>query len=169
MTVRNLRSRMGLDVLLEAVASMKQREPEVRLSIVGVGPLFASLRETTERLGLTANVEFLGRVPDDELPGLYRQGDVSVLPSREREGLGLGLLEALASGVPTVGTPVGGIPEVIEGIHPGWIAKEAGAEAIASAALQAGKDTVEGSGRRRTGPMRKAFPGPRPKARWRRL
>lgn len=76
--------------------------------------------------GLAAgrDVEFLGPVPDTELPLLYRQAAVLVLPSVERtcygrdlpvtELLGLVLLEAMASGTPVIGSRVGAFPEVIQ-------------------------------------------------------
>jgi glycosyltransferase involved in cell wall biosynthesis len=53
----------------------------------------------------------LGRVEDDKLSALYRQADFFLLPSRW-EGMSISLLEAMASGLPTVGTNVGGNPEM---------------------------------------------------------
>ncbi len=70
------------------------------------------------------DVEFLGAVPDSDLPALYRQAAVLALPSVERtcygrhlrvtELLGLVLLEAMASGTPVIGSRLGALPEVIQ-------------------------------------------------------
>ncbi len=80
----------------------------------------ALLRELAEG----RDVEFLGPVPDDELPILYRQAAVLVLPSVERtcygrairvsELLGLVVLEAMASGTPVICSRLGGLPEIVE-------------------------------------------------------
>ena len=58
-------------------------------------------------------VRFWGRATDDELSDLYAATDFFVLPTRALEGFGLVILEALASGVPVLGTPVGAIPDVL--------------------------------------------------------
>ena len=76
------------------------------------------------RLAAGRDVEFLGPVPDSDLPALYRQAAVLVLPSVRQtcygrsvevsELLGLVLLEAMASGTPVVASAVGGVPEIVE-------------------------------------------------------
>jgi glycosyltransferase involved in cell wall biosynthesis len=64
-------------------------------------------------VGVEEETTFLGYVPDDDLPTVYRSADVFVLPTTELEGFGLATLEALASGLPVVGTPVGGTVELL--------------------------------------------------------
>ena len=114
--VRNLRPRMGLDNLLEAVALVLPRVPDLRLVLVGHGPLREELHRRCRKLELTEVVEFAGFVDDAELPDMYRAADLAVVPTAALEGFGLVILEALACGTPVIATPVGGIPEILTGL-----------------------------------------------------
>lgn len=104
----------GLDVLIQAMALMRDQVPEARLVIVGAGQLETEYRQLVGQHGLTSCVIFAGNVPDDELPKYYACSDMLALPSKDRsEGFGLTILEANATGKPAIGTTVGGIPSVI--------------------------------------------------------
>lgn len=119
--VRRLVERMGLDRLIEAVATLVDAHPSVLLVIAGVGPLASALEARIRRLGLEEHVRLVGRVPDADLPLLYAAADLSVVPTRAFEGFGLVLLESLACGTPAIGTPVGGIPEVLRPLCEGLV------------------------------------------------
>jgi glycosyltransferase involved in cell wall biosynthesis len=94
----------GVEVLLQAISRMDG----VVLTIVGDGPLRHSLERTASELNLGASVQFLGRVDDDALLGIYGDHDVFVLPSVSRaEAFGLAMTEAMARGMPAVSTSVG--------------------------------------------------------------
>jgi glycosyltransferase involved in cell wall biosynthesis len=97
--------------LLEAFSRVLTGRPPAKLIVVGDGELMGRLREHTARLGLESSVLFLGNRTD--VPELLHVLDVFALSSKE-EGLGITLLEAMASGVPIVATSVGGIPEIVE-------------------------------------------------------
>ena len=84
----------------------------LRLVFIGDGPLRKSLEETTVKIGLASNVDFLGNQPQEQVRQWMKKAKVFVLPSVE-EGLGVVLLEALASGTPCVASNVGGIPDII--------------------------------------------------------
>lgn len=115
-TVRRLVPRMGIDVLVRALA-----EPplaEARLVVAGDGPARPDLERLVAQLGLADRVRFLGTVEDADLPDLYRAADVAAVPSRALEGFGLVVLEALACGTPVVATRVGGLPEALAGLDP---------------------------------------------------
>ena len=84
--------------------------PGGRLTLVGDGSLRESLRRRARGAG--ADVEFLGRVPHTELPALMHRAELFVLPSHY-EGHPKALVEAMACGVPVVGTRVPGIEDVI--------------------------------------------------------
>ncbi|MGL5836306.1 MAG: glycosyltransferase, partial [Waterburya sp.] len=65
-------------------------------------------------LELTDNVKLLGYVPDEQLPLCYRAANFSVVPTVALEGFGLIVVESLAAGTPVLGTPIGGIPEILK-------------------------------------------------------
>lgn len=115
LTVRRLSPRMGHDLLLSAFAAVRERHPGARLYVAGDGPIRGRLEERASALGVADATTFLGYVPDDDLPGVYRAADLFVLPTVAMEGFGLATLEALASATPVVATPVGGTVEVLDG------------------------------------------------------
>jgi glycosyltransferase involved in cell wall biosynthesis len=103
----------GHDVLLHAVAGLRERRVEVRLHIVGDGRCRASLEDLAESLGISPDVVFHGTVHNRErLRRLLDSADLFVLPSRT-EGLPRALTEAMARGMPAVASAVGGIPELL--------------------------------------------------------
>lgn len=99
----------GLDVLLEALQVALVEFPRLRLFLTGEGGGMTAARTLAESLGLGDAVVFLG-VVDDVVP-LYAAADLYVLPST-MEGWSMGLVEAMAAGLPTVATRAGAITEV---------------------------------------------------------
>lgn len=98
----------GVGVLLRAMAGMRPRLP---LVVAGDGPLRSRLEVLARRSGV--NARFLGRVPDERLPGLYRRAAVTVLPSINRqEAFGMTLLESMACGTPVVASGLPGVADV---------------------------------------------------------
>lgn len=109
-TVARLLERKGIQTVLKACA-LPTVLP-VELQIVGTGPYEAELRGMVRELGLEEHVEFLGFVPNEELPHHYRRSDIFVLPS-ETESFGLVFAEAMSCGLPIAASNVGGIPETV--------------------------------------------------------
>jgi rhamnosyl/mannosyltransferase len=102
--VGRLRYYKGLDTLLQALP----QAPEVRLTIVGTGPMQAEWDQLSHALGLAKRVTFAGEIDDADLPAWYRQADLFVLPANARsEAFGMVLLEAMASGLPCITTELG--------------------------------------------------------------
>jgi glycosyltransferase involved in cell wall biosynthesis len=105
----------GVDLLLHALAGLGERA--WRLSLAGDGPQRAALIGLTEELGIAERVTFEAQMPSTAMPRHYRRLDALVLPSRTRhnwkEQFGRVLIEAMASGVPVVGSDSGAIPGVI--------------------------------------------------------
>jgi glycosyltransferase involved in cell wall biosynthesis len=101
----------GLDVLLDAVATVRRTHPDVMLLLAGRdGNRTAALHYQATRLGLDANVRFLGARND--VPDLMVACDVFVLPSRW-EGLPGAVIEAMALETPTIATDLPGVREVL--------------------------------------------------------
>jgi glycosyltransferase involved in cell wall biosynthesis len=109
-TVARLLERKGIQTILEACA--KPTLLPVTLQIIGTGPYEAELRNMVDALGLSECVEFVGYVPNEELPKYYRKSDIFVLPS-ETESFGLVFAEAMSCGLPIAASNVGGIPETV--------------------------------------------------------
>jgi glycosyltransferase involved in cell wall biosynthesis len=130
-TPRRLVHRMGIDILLTALAKIKSKIPDVWLAVAGKGALRDCLEQQAAQLGLHNHVKFLGYLPDDQLPVAYQAADLTVVPSQSLEGFGLILLESLACGTPVLCTPVGGMPEILEPFSPQLITDSTNADAIA--------------------------------------
>jgi glycosyltransferase involved in cell wall biosynthesis len=110
-TVGRLEPRKGTAVLLEAAARLvKKGLSDLRVVVVGDGPLRDELPALAARLGITDRVLMLGDRPD--VSEVLAALDVFVLPSRS-EGMSNALLEAMAAALPVVATAVGGNPEVV--------------------------------------------------------
>lgn len=115
-TVRRLVRRVGVEGLIDGMAEVAKKIPDILLIIGGSGPLEREIRERIEQRGLAKNVTLIGNISDDILPLLYRAADVSIVPSIALEGFGLTTVESLACGTPVLVTPVGGLPEVVSGL-----------------------------------------------------
>ncbi|OUL22313.1 glycosyltransferase family 4 protein [Nostoc sp. 106C] len=130
-TSRRLVYRVGLDKLLEALAIIKPKIPDVWLAIAGRGHIQAALQQQAKELGLEDNVKFLGFLPDEQLPLAYQAADLTIMPSQSFEGFGLAIVESLACGTPVLCTPVGGMPEILEPLSPDLITDSTEVSAIA--------------------------------------
>lgn len=136
-TVRRLVRRMGVDLLIAALPAISRECPDVRLVIGGRGPLEGTLREFARETGVADRVEFRGFVTDDDLPALYREADLFVVPTRAQENFGLPVLEAAACGVDVLATRVGSLPEVVALAGGENACVEPAADAIAAGAIRA--------------------------------
>jgi glycosyltransferase involved in cell wall biosynthesis len=94
------------ELLLRMFALVLAAEPAVRLTIAGGDTLDGHHRRLATQLGVAGQVDFLGHVPHEQLPGVVRGAALHVLTSRHDAGP-VAVLEAAACGVPTVGTDVG--------------------------------------------------------------
>lgn len=130
-TSRRLVHRTGVDKLLQAIASIKPKIPDVWLAIAGRGELQATLQQQAKDLGLENNVKFLGFLPDEQLPIAYQAAELTIMPSQSFEGFGLAVVESLACGTPVLCTPIGGMPEILSPFSPELITSSAEASAIA--------------------------------------
>lgn len=111
-TIASLTPHKGHKVLIDAASIVAKRHENLRLLIVGDGPLRNKLEAYAKELQLSSKIVFTGQRKD--IVSLLKLADFFVLSSTEREGLGIALIEAMAEGLPVIGTKLGGIPEVIE-------------------------------------------------------
>jgi N-acetyl-alpha-D-glucosaminyl L-malate synthase BshA len=109
------------------------------LVMVGDGPDRADAEEEVRRLGLESRVHFLGKI--DNVAPLLASADLFLLPS-STESFGLSALEALASGVPVIGTNAGGMPEVVVNGETGILCDVGDVDGMVKAALSIVGDPV---------------------------
>jgi len=144
-TVRNLVPRMGLENLISAFEIVQNGRRDLLLIIGGEGPLEPRLKEQVRRCGVEEFVRFAGYIPDQDLPAYYQMADLFILPTTELEGFGLVTVEALASGLPVLGTPVGGTREILTKLGADYLFDDSTPESMATGILKAlndwGKDS----------------------------
>lgn len=113
-TVALFRERKGLEVLLEAIAQLREHGKNVRLRVVGgfeTPEYEAEIHRHVARLGVADRVDWVGFT--QQVTRELKRMDISVLPSVLPEGLPMVIIESMAAGVPVVGTCVDGVTDVI--------------------------------------------------------
>jgi glycosyltransferase involved in cell wall biosynthesis len=135
-TVRDLEPRMGLENLIFAVKEVIKAVPDAYLLLGGKGPLKNNLVSLAHELGVENHIRFVGFIPEEELPDYYRVADIFILPTIELEGFGLITLEALASGLPVLGTPIGGTVEILGKLDSRYLFKDTKPESMASLIIE---------------------------------
>jgi len=101
-----------IDVLLETMVHLRRRCPNAHLLLVGKGPYRERLEGLVEEHRLQGAVHFLGFVPEEDLPAIYRAADLFVMAST-CEVQSLPTLEALATGLPVVAADAVALPEIV--------------------------------------------------------
>lgn len=112
--VGRLQREKGVDVLLAAMPQVLLARPQARLTILGGGTEARALREMARQLSLAEPVRFLDSVSRQDLGKFYSRASLCVLPSIWTENSPLVAYECLLSGLPMIGSRIGGIPELIE-------------------------------------------------------
>lgn len=108
----------------------------ISLKILGEGPLESELKLKAKKLkSYEARVEFLGHVPNDELPKYLHEADIFIRPSLS-EGMGNSFIEAMAAGLPIIATPVGGIPDFLKDGETGLFCEVNNPKSIADKVMQ---------------------------------
>lgn len=111
-TVASLTPHKGHSVLLKAIRIVLSEYANVKLLVVGTGPLREKLESDASELKISNNIIFTGL--QENVAPLLRIADIFVLASTEREGLPISLIEAMAAGLPVVISDLGGVPEAVE-------------------------------------------------------
>lgn len=131
LTIGKFIPRKGIEYLIEAMNSLVHEKGirDIQLRIGGRGPLKGKYQELIQKYDLTEYIDFIGYIPDQDLPSYYTEADAFVLPSivddeGDTEGLGVVFLEANACATPVIGSKVGGILDVIEDGYNGLFANQ---------------------------------------------
>lgn len=122
-TVALFRPRKGLEVLLEAMAKLRDSGHEIRLRAVGpfeTPEYERHIKQLVEKHKLASRIDWVGFTQD--VPAELEKMDLFVLPSLFGEGLPMVVLEAMAAGTPVAATAVEGVTEAIEDSHSGIVA-----------------------------------------------
>lgn len=133
-SVGNLVPLKGHDLVIQALALLRDEGVLARLCVIGAGSERGALEALRDRLRLGEAVRFLGALPQAELAAWYGAGDILMLAS-EREGWPNVLLEAMACGTPVVATAVGGIPEIVTSAVAGQVVIDRSPRALADGVL----------------------------------
>ena len=139
------------DVQLDGLKLILQERPNVKLWLLGVGPLMEDIRALCTQMGLDDSVTFLGFRED--LPEVLALADVQIHPS-DMEGVPLAVLSGMMAGLPIVASRVGGLPEVIRHDQSGILIEPRNPKALAEAVLSLLDDPETG---RRLGRGAQAF------------
>jgi glycosyltransferase involved in cell wall biosynthesis len=120
-TVSRLEKKNNIEGIIDAVNEMG--DEDVKLVIVGEGSLGNYLQTKVKNLNLEDRVRFVGSIDNNELPKYLSVSNIFVRPSLS-EGLGTAFLEAMAVGLPIVGTKTGGIPDFLKDFRTGLFCTE---------------------------------------------
>ncbi len=141
LTICRLVPRKGIDTVLHAMPHLLETFPTLHYQIGGQGPDLDRLQQIVARLGIGSAVNFLGFISDENLPTVYQNADVFVMPVREEkqqgsmEGFGIVYLEASACGLPVIGGKSGGAADAIQAGKTGILVDSQNSEAVAQAIL----------------------------------
>lgn len=129
LSIGYLIERKGFEYLIKAVNEVLKERDDVKLKIVGSGPLEKQIKNLIIELDLENNVEIISNISDEKLLEIYNSSNLFVLPSivdsqGNTEGLGVVLLEAMACKLPVIGSNIGGIPDIIQDKETGLLVPE---------------------------------------------
>jgi len=136
MHISNMRPVKRLRDIVRVFAKVQEAVP-ARLVLVGDGPDRDAATREAEALGVCSRVRCVGKV--DDVAKALRSADLYLLPSQS-ESFGLSALEAMATGVPVVGTRVGGLPEVVEHGVCGFLGEVGDVDGLAAGAIELLRD-----------------------------
>jgi glycosyltransferase involved in cell wall biosynthesis len=118
LTIGYLIERKGFEYLIEAINEILKEYNNIKLTIVGSGPLEKQLKTIIKDFKLENQIQLISNISDEELLKIYNSSDIFVLPSivdsqGNTEGLGVVLLEAMACKLPVIASNIGGITDIV--------------------------------------------------------
>jgi len=136
--VARLVPKKGVDLLIDAMALLSSSLPDLRLQIVGDGPLRDELMDRARTAGVADRIDWIGSVSSDGVRAALREALAFVLPCRidldgDRDGMPTVLVESMMAGVPVISTDVAGISELVRDGETGFLAPADDPRALAAA------------------------------------
>ena len=137
----------GIPDALEAVRIVRERGLFIRLRIAGTGEYLQSAQDFVNSHNLSDSVEFLGYLAPGQTSDFLQTSDLLLFPDRTQPAFGLVAVEAMAHGLPVLGTQCGAIPETVEEGENGWLVQPRRPDQIADilsrlASSQAGRSEI---------------------------
>ena len=137
----------GLHLMPEALQQLQSQGIPFRWRVIGDGPERKRIQTLCEQHGISQHVEFLGARGNTEVREALMQADAAVLPcivaeDKERDGIPIFFIEAMALGVPVITTPISGIPELLRDRDTGFLHATADVEALANTLATVLRDPV---------------------------
>jgi len=137
--VGRFEDRKGLIDLLKAYHRLRKRKVDARLLVIGAGPKLRVYRRYVGLRGIR-DVEWLGRVSDEEKVRYFASADIFCAPNTGQESFGIVLLEAMAAGVPIVASDIHGFKRVVERNVQGLLVEPKNSRALAAALYTLARD-----------------------------
>lgn len=110
--------RKGIDLAIEAFATISQEYPDLDFVVAGIGPELENLKATAARYGVNKRVHFVHDVDDETKHVFFAECELFIMPNRQRpddvEGFGIVFLEAALYAKPSIGGNNGGVPDAVE-------------------------------------------------------
>lgn len=136
---RNLEPVYDIGTAIRAFARIRRGCPAARLTVAGSGPERAALETLTRRLQVLDAVDFVGRIRNDDMPGLLARASCLINPSLV-DNQPVSIIEAFACGVPVVSTCAGGIPDMLQHGRNGLLVEPGDDAAMAAQVLRILRD-----------------------------
>lgn len=121
----------GWDTLLDAVRILKAEDIKIHIKIAGGGAQKSKMNDMIKELGISDYIEYVGPIAHEDLPFFYQSLDIFVFPTKLRESLGLVGLEAMACGIPIIGSNIGGLTDYITPNYNGFFFTPANSKELA--------------------------------------
>jgi phosphatidylinositol alpha-1,6-mannosyltransferase len=127
LTAARLITRKGIDLVIQILPTLIREFPSLVYLIAGEGPDRSRLESIAHKYQVSESIRFIGQIPYNKMPEIYRSADIFVMPSREEpehasiEGFGIVYLEASASGLPVVAGRSGGTTDAVRDGETGFL------------------------------------------------
>jgi glycosyltransferase involved in cell wall biosynthesis len=135
--VKHLLPKYGPEYIVRAMKTIAEKYHDTKLIMAGIGTQEKELKTLSRSLGVNCNIEFVGKIPHENVPDLLAKVDIFVMPSiYDSESFGVAAVESEAMEIPVVATRVGGVPEVVLDKKTGILVEPRNSEQLANAILR---------------------------------